>query len=257
MPAASERSSADTGEAGPPIGSNACPAPATRKTPAVVTRTGREKGAEKRAIAAPAGGFAGANQRSPRSREKRRPEEEETGRVIGVRDEVRDAAFRQADRSVAQSRSPIVGDEHAFSLRADVEPSGRSIHFERRDDQALPRNTAPRLAAVQRTVEAADGGGIDHAGALRVPTHGVGAAVCESVLESCPVVSAVLRAVDPAASRDPDVARVGAGEVPGVNGRVQHHSLGNPGPRDSAVPRAEGLAPGAGIEDSGIGWIEG
>src|SRR6266511_4727036 len=141
MPAVSERSSADTGEAGPPIDTNASPAPATRKTPAVVTRTGAEKGVEKRASAAPAGGFAGANQRSPRSREKRRPEEEERASTVfpaASRNATSDAAGGRGSRETRRpfkpraSQTPLSSPPYARKKKSRAGSLGSATRSETR-----------------------------------------------------------------------------------------------------------------------------
>ncbi len=72
-----------------------------------------------------------------------------------------------------------------------------------------------------------------------------------------PAVSAVARAIDPAARGDPDVSGIRGVEVPGVDGRVENHALGDPAPGGAAVARAEGLPPRAGVEDAPVARIEG
>src|ERR1700740_1459809 len=94
-------------------------------------------------------------------------------------------------------------------------------------------------------MKAPDGPRVDDARPRGVAPDGLRAPVGESALEASPALASVECAVDPAAGGDPDVSRIGAVQVPGVDRGVQDHPFGDPGPGDPAVSCPERLTPGA------------
>src|SRR5437867_1043307 len=108
-PPPSESSSAAIGADGPPKETKLSPGRSMRKTPALVTRTGAGNGAPNIAIGTPAGGLPGAVHRSPRSREKRRPEEDDRARTVlpaASRNATRDAAGGSESRETRRTFRP-------------------------------------------------------------------------------------------------------------------------------------------------------